>query len=342
MRTNGLANWLTRASAAVTALALSAAAGCAISGARNDDRKSSTADLAGMVAATSALYKSVDDASADAYRAQAFAVGTKPQMSQPCFMPDNRKAARPTVLANPPYPAASIAQRERAVAVLGAYAEVLAAVVQGSSSADAASAASDLQQAAVAFVGAADRHQQGDLFVDELAATLNAGARRIASENLESRERAIVELAPAINKLAGILRADEVRAKDEALAASALEEQRWLAFANRGATPSGVSSESLPSCFEPAIPPLHSIISAAPSVSSSASAAVAADLARTRSRETALQSLNVGDFFSKYLALDQAAVSALSGGDATGFAVAITRADVAAVNAQTSASALPH
>jgi hypothetical protein len=65
-----------------------------------------------------------------------------------------------------------------------------------------------------------------------------------------------------------------------------------------------------------------------------------ARLAAIRSRQAALRSLELADVFKEYVAFEQAAVSALSGSDATDFATALARTRAAAAKAQTSASAL--
>jgi len=336
--------------ATVYAFALLAATGCATSGAPAAVGASGAA-FAGIAATTAALYKAVDDATADAYVAQALLAGTKPAMSQSCFMPDHTVATRPSVLANPPYPAAAIAQRKLAVGALVAYADVLASVVDETKPLDAANAAAnraaaahdaaaraaaDFARAAAAFRAAANEHENGDLFIEDVAATLKSGAQHIAQRDLKSRKRTVVALAPVVEKLTGILRDDANRAKNEALAATALAERRWLAYANRGAPPSAAERQSLPSCFEPAVPSRNADASAPEPPSASPSAAIAARLADIRSRQAALRSMHLGDFFSAYIALDQAAVSALSGGDPTTFADALTRAETAAAHANLS------
>jgi hypothetical protein len=215
-------------------------------------------------ASVAAVYRALDDSSADAYVAATLldprqSVGA----SQPCLKTDNSMASRPSPLANPPLAALSIAQRARLVESLVSYELALASFAGGAPRLESSLAASQLQRAVFEFAAAANAHAQGDLFVEDLAAQFNAIAAKLAvASGAGDARRIALDANPTIAKLLAVLAHDVSQKHAEALAASRSAIALWLAYyaaARRAAAPGGAmavpANVSMPRCQETAFSP---------------------------------------------------------------------------------------
>jgi hypothetical protein len=217
------------------------------------------AAVALIAPAIAAEYRAIDDAAVEAYIATSLVHHMQPSGSQPCLMTDNSLSRRVSPLANPPLAETSIAQRARLAETLAAYESALASFTDGSPQVAREIATADLQRAASRFSEAAQAHAQGDLFVEDIAATLGTVSGRL--DNVRGRDELrqfVREENPAIVKMLSILGDDVSRKHAEALGASHAAIARWLGYydaaragASTNAGPAQDRSAALPRCYEP-------------------------------------------------------------------------------------------
>ncbi len=185
-----------------------------------------------VAAATAAIYRTIDDATADAYVARTLLAGTSPVgRSEPCMAADNRVSFRPSALANVPFSDASIDQRRRLVRTLGTYVSVLATSRADSTGVNSAIARAEFTRAAAALKAVADRHSAGDLFIDERAGRLAAIASGWQTARDERTRGSVAsEATVLVGKLVGILRDDVAARRKEALAATDVASKLWSTY----------------------------------------------------------------------------------------------------------------
>ena len=258
-----MARRLSRVVHTIPALALSGAL-AACQGNTETDRLLSPHDAVKATAtAIGALYRSIDDATTDAYVAQTvldptLALGT----SERCMNTDNRVSTRPSALMNPPLAASSIEQRARLVAVLGAYEVSIASLAGSASKIESVLDVRDLQRDVFELNAAANAHAQGDLFVEDAASKFGSIAAQLGNGDRARAHSVVAAADPFIARLGTIFLADAAQHRAQALGVIRLEYEQWLAYydaARRSAAPGrstqNAAVRALPRCFTPRLPP---------------------------------------------------------------------------------------
>jgi len=267
---------------------------------------------------TVAIFRTLDDATADAYVLRSVIDGDATVGGvQACMAADNRISRRPSPLANPPYSEASIQQRDRLLRALGAYEVAMSSIAAGAPEAGLASA--NFQRAAFALGTVANVHTQGDLFIDQDAAGLTSLAARLRDAPDEASRQTLAKRAdPLISKLIGILRDDVAKRRLEALVATRREIDLRLTYAalvaSRATRPE--HHAVLPRCSSPTVPVLQPTTAQTAAAPSSASATDQTSVGQARARAAALESVSLDAFFEVLLDLSRSAVSPSIGVDA--------------------------
>lgn len=208
-----------------------------------------------------AMYASINASAVDVYFAGALAdprvaVGD----SQPCLRADNAVSSRPSPLAAPPFPAASIAQRADLARTLAVYMETMTALTVRPSTAAADALRSDLMEALSRVSADASRHEQHDLAIASLVSALTAAVAPIAAgPSADAAKRVVIAADPTVRELIGVLgkdassaHVDAVEAARSAYAAWTAEYDRARRLALPGASRGSRMAAALPPCTSPA------------------------------------------------------------------------------------------
>ena len=203
-----------------------------------------------------AMYRSINDAAIDSYVVDTLLdPSQRIGAAQACMRTDNSIGSRPSALVNPPLAEPAIAQRKYLVAALSAYGVAIAAPAGRASNAETAIALSDLNRAVFQLTRAANTHAQGDLFIDDPAASLATAADHLrAARSRNDVRRIVLDAGPTVTKLLAILRSDVVQRHNEANEAARADYARWLEYyeAVRGRS---TAPRPIPRCFAPATAP---------------------------------------------------------------------------------------
>jgi len=197
-------------------------------------------------------YQVENTAAVDAYGERMRANGLPTEGAQTCRLPTGALSHRPSVLANPPFSTVAIRQREAAVAAIGNYMAAVTAVADGASADTIAAVIVALKSRATDLQQAARRHDQGDLFIEDIASAFDTGVESLNenSERLQIVRRLRIVDAP-VRHLMAVVNADAARQRTATTAATTLAYTVWRAGTNPGAS----RDTEPPFCSEPAIFP---------------------------------------------------------------------------------------
>jgi len=210
-------------------------------------------------------YQIENTAAANAYVDKMRANGMPTDRAQTCRLATGVLSRRPSVLANPPLSTVAIRQRESAVAAVGAYITAVMAVAEGASADNIAAAIADLRTRATDLQQAARRHDQGDLFIEDVASAFGKGLESL-NENSErlQRVRQLRMVDAPVRYLMSVVKADAARQRTATTAAATLAYTVWRSGQHAGAGRDTSRDTEPPFCSEPAIfPQLDSVGSVA-------------------------------------------------------------------------------
>jgi len=193
-------------------------------------------------------------AAADAYVERMRANGLPTGGAQTCRLPTGALSRRPSALANPPFATVAIRQREAAVAAVGAYIIAVTAVADGASADKIAAAIADLKARATDLQQAARRHDQGDLFIEDIASAFDTGVESLSetSERLQKVRRLQMVDAP-VRRLMAVVKADAAQQRRATTAATTLAYTVWRSGQHAGARRGDSRDTEPPFCSEPVI-----------------------------------------------------------------------------------------
>ncbi len=239
-----------RLSAAVALILVSSLLSCGVNGAT---RVTSLSEAAAIRSATRAashalalFYEAANAGARDAYIFRARARRLPTSFYERCRLPSGALSTRPTVLANPLLARASILQRERLAATIGAYEALLVATSQDVPTSEIAVAVLDLKKELIGLDAASNMHARGDLFIeDAVRALAHESARFARGDDREERLGAIMRVDPIVKKLLEILASDAGRQRVDAVDAAALAYRESMSGEQLANDP--------PFCSEPAI-----------------------------------------------------------------------------------------
>lgn len=206
------------------------------------------------------MYASINAAAVDVYLASALgdpaiAVGD----AEPCLRTDNAISSRPSPLAVPPFPEASIAQRADLTTMLALYVETMTAATRGAT-AEADGSGEDLTQAIGRTREDAARHEPHDLAIGSLVSALSAAVASVpARTSADAARRAVIVADPAVRQLIDVLGNDASSAHADAVGAARAAYAAWAAaydrarrLALRRAPAASQTAAALPRCSSPA------------------------------------------------------------------------------------------
>jgi hypothetical protein len=199
--------------------------------------------------ALGSIYKSINASQAKTYRLDRllFPDAKLTDTSQPCLRTDNVVSMMPSVLVNPLFPHASIAQREDLFHALAAYVETASMLIGGSES-DASASLPDLQQSVTRLTASARVHLRNDLVISDEAANFahSIDLLSTAKGNRTAAARAIQRASPTVDQLLSILQVDARKAHQVANNAAQDAYATWVAYGSHGRQPAQLSGRGQP------------------------------------------------------------------------------------------------